>query len=47
MRRFETEQGDEQVEAAFPSTTLARLRELKRRLDPENVFRDNANITPA
>ena len=44
---FETEQGDEQVEAAFPSTTLARLRELKRRLDPENVFRDNANITPA
>ena len=44
---FETEQGDEQVEAAFPPATLARLRELKRRFDPDNVFRDNANITPA
>ena len=47
MRRFETEQGDEQVEAAFPPATLARLRGLKRRFDPDNVFRDNANIRPA
>ena len=44
---FETEQGDEQVEAAFPPATLERLRGLKRRFDPDNVFRDNANITPA
>ncbi|WP_372459627.1 FAD-binding oxidoreductase [Agromyces cavernae] len=44
---FDTEQGDDAVEAAFPPATLARLRGLKRRFDPENVFRDNANITPA
>lgn len=44
---FETEQGDEQVEAAFLPATLARLRELKGRLDPGNLFRDNANIAPA
>ena len=44
---FETEQGVEQVEAAFPAATLARLRELKGRLDPGNLFSDNANIAPA
>ncbi|MFF2371998.1 LLM class flavin-dependent oxidoreductase [Agromyces sp. NPDC058110] len=41
---FETEQGREQLEAAFPPATLARLREIKRRVDPDNLFRDNANI---
>ncbi|GAA1760981.1 LLM class flavin-dependent oxidoreductase [Agromyces humatus] len=44
---FDTEPGRAAVEAAFPPATLARLRELKRRFDPDNVFRDNANITPA
>lgn len=44
---FDTEQGDHQVAEAFPPSTLARLRELKWRFDPDNLFRDNANITPA
>jgi hypothetical protein len=41
---FETEQGPEQVEAAFPPATLARLRALKAEVDPDNLFRDNANV---
>jgi FAD/FMN-containing dehydrogenase len=32
---------------AYPAPTLARLREIKRRYDPENIFRLNTNITPA
>jgi len=43
---FDTEQGDEQVEAAFPPATLARLRAIKAQVDPDNVFRDNANVRP-
>lgn len=43
---FETLQGEEQVESAFPPATLARLRALKAEVDPENLFRDNANIRP-
>jgi alkanesulfonate monooxygenase SsuD/methylene tetrahydromethanopterin reductase-like flavin-dependent oxidoreductase (luciferase family) len=41
---FET--GLDRVEDAFPPETLARLRELKRRHDPDNLFRDNFNIDP-
>jgi hypothetical protein len=44
---FDTEQGDEQVEAAFPPATLARLRAIKAEVDPGNVFRDNVNVRPA
>lgn len=44
---FETLQGEEQVESAFPPATLARLRALKAQVDPENLFRDNANIRPS
>ncbi|GAA2487378.1 LLM class flavin-dependent oxidoreductase [Winogradskya humida] len=33
------------LETAFPPATLARLRELKLRYDPHNLFRDNFNIT--
>lgn len=43
---FETTTGPEAVADAFPPATLSRLRELKRRYDPENVFRDNFNIEP-
>ncbi len=32
---------------AYPAATLARLRQVKRRYDPENLFRLNTNITPA
>lgn len=44
---FDTEQGREQVESAFPSATLARLRALKAEVDPGNLFRDNANVMRA
>ena len=43
---FETDQRPERIGEAWPPATLARLRELKRRYDPDNVFRDNFNITP-
>jgi alkanesulfonate monooxygenase SsuD/methylene tetrahydromethanopterin reductase-like flavin-dependent oxidoreductase (luciferase family) len=42
---FDTDLRAERVADAFPPKTLARLRELKRKWDPENVFRDNFNIT--
>jgi FAD/FMN-containing dehydrogenase len=44
---FETDTRPERLGDAFPDPTLARLRALKHRYDPGNVFRDNFNITPA
>lgn len=38
---FETDQDPQRLHDAFPPKTLARLRELKARLDPGNLFRDN------
>jgi FAD/FMN-containing dehydrogenase len=35
------------VAASYPPATLARLREVKRRYDPDNLFRRNLNIAPA
>jgi FAD/FMN-containing dehydrogenase len=37
----------ERVEAAFGPEKFARLRELKRKFDPDNLFRQNQNIPPA
>jgi FAD/FMN-containing dehydrogenase len=43
----ELDQTAARVAAAFPSETWDRLRQLKRRLDPANRLRFNANIPPA
>ncbi len=43
---FETDVRPERLDEAFPGATLERLRELKAKYDPDNVFRDNFNIVP-
>jgi FAD/FMN-containing dehydrogenase len=43
---FETDTRTERLGDAFPAATLERLRALKERYDPDNVFRDNFNIAP-
>jgi FAD/FMN-containing dehydrogenase len=44
---FLGDEGEEGVRAAYPGATWDRLREIKRRYDPENLFRLNQNIPPA
>jgi alkanesulfonate monooxygenase SsuD/methylene tetrahydromethanopterin reductase-like flavin-dependent oxidoreductase (luciferase family) len=44
---FETDTRAERIAEAFPGGTLTRLRELKAKYDPDNVFRDNFNIVAA
>jgi len=39
-------EGADAVRGAYPAPTYARLRELKQRYDPDNLFRSNANIPP-
>lgn len=43
---FETDVRPERLHDAFPPAVLERLREIKRRYDPGNLFRDNFNINP-
>jgi FAD/FMN-containing dehydrogenase len=38
---------DDRVRSAYDEATWRRLGELKRHLDPDNVFRRNHNIAPA
>jgi FAD/FMN-containing dehydrogenase len=44
---FLGDEGQEGVRRAYPPATLDRLAEVKRRYDPDNVFRLNANVPPA
>ncbi|MHA7984487.1 LLM class flavin-dependent oxidoreductase [Rathayibacter sp. CAU 1779] len=41
---FESREGAEIVADAFPPATLARLRDIKRRVDPTALFRDNFSV---
>jgi FAD/FMN-containing dehydrogenase len=44
---FLGDEGPERVRAAYPAATWERLAQIKRRYDPQNVFRLNQNIPPA
>jgi FAD/FMN-containing dehydrogenase len=44
---FLGDEGPERVRAAYPGATWDRLREVKRRYDPTNLFRLNQNVPPA
>jgi FAD/FMN-containing dehydrogenase len=44
---FMGEEDEETLRAAYPNGTWARLQGLKRRYDPDNLFRLNHNIPPA
>jgi FAD/FMN-containing dehydrogenase len=47
LNYVETDVSAARVAAAFEPATFARLRQVKRRYDPENRFRFNGNIPPA
>jgi hypothetical protein len=44
---FLGDEGEERVRAAYPGATWDRLAEVKRRYDPDNLFRLNQNVAPA
>ena len=44
---FLVDEGQERIRAAYPDGTWDRLSAIKRRYDPDNVFRRNQNVPPA
>ena len=44
---FETDRRPERLAEVFPAGTLTRLRELKQRYDPDDVFRHNHSVARA
>jgi FAD/FMN-containing dehydrogenase len=44
---FLTDESEDRVRDAYPGRTWDRLRSIKRRYDPDNLFRSNQNIPPA
>jgi hypothetical protein len=44
---FLGDEGEERIRAAYPGKTWERLKEIKARYDPTNLFRLNQNIPPA
>lgn len=43
---FVGDEGEASIRAAYPGATWERLREVKAKYDPENLFRLNQNIPP-
>jgi len=44
---FLTDEGEDGIRAAYPGRTWDRLTAIKRRYDPDNLFRRNQNVPPA
>ena len=44
---FLMEEGEERIRQAYGAATYDRLKALKRRYDPDNLFRLNQNIKPS
>ena len=44
---FLGDEGAARTRSAYPGRTWDRLRQIKQRYDPDNVFRRNQNIPPA